>query len=37
VLAGRKSKGGTAYRELASSLLKYWKSGKALPTFTPDV
>lgn len=37
VLAGRKSKGGTAYRDLASSLLKHWKSGKALPTFTPDV
>ncbi|EHB58675.1 Cobyrinic acid ac-diamide synthase [Mycolicibacterium rhodesiae JS60] len=37
VLAGRKSKGGTAYRDLASSLLKHWKSGKALPTFTPEV
>ncbi|MBB3602568.1 chromosome partitioning protein [Mycolicibacterium sp. BK556] len=37
VLAGRKSKGGTAYRELAKSLLKHWKSGKELPTFTPEV
>ncbi|PND54676.1 chromosome partitioning protein [Mycobacterium sp. ENV421] len=37
VLAGRKSKGGTAYRELAAALLKHWKSGKALPTFTPEV
>ncbi|AQT81210.1 chromosome partitioning protein [Mycolicibacterium litorale] len=37
VLAGRKSKGSTAYRELAAALLKHWKSGKALPTFTPAV
>jgi chromosome partitioning protein len=37
VLAGRKSKGGTAYRDLATALLKHWKSGKALPTFTPEV
>ncbi|BBY57218.1 cobyrinic acid a,c-diamide synthase [Mycolicibacterium sarraceniae] len=37
VLAGRKSKGGTAYRDLAASLLTYWKSGKALPTFAPEV
>jgi chromosome partitioning protein len=36
VLAGRKSKGANAYRELANSLLKYWKSGKALPTFAPE-
>ncbi|MEI7517186.1 MAG: AAA family ATPase [Mycobacteriaceae bacterium] len=36
-LAGRKSKGASAYRELAASLLKYWKSGRALPTFTPEV
>ena len=36
VLSGRKNKGAIAYRELAKSLLKYWKSGKALPTFTPD-
>lgn len=37
VLAGRKSKGGLAYRELAQALLKHWKSGKKLPTFTPEV
>jgi len=37
VIAGRKSKGASAYRELAASLLKYWKSGRALPTFTPEV
>lgn len=37
VLAGRKTKGANAYRELADSLLKHWKSGKALPTFTPEV
>ena len=37
VLSGRKSKGGTAYRELADALLKHWKSGKALPTFTPEI
>ncbi|WP_217156245.1 ParA family protein [[Mycobacterium] fortunisiensis] len=37
VLAGRKSKGGSAYRELAQALLKHWKSGKKLPTFTPEV
>jgi chromosome partitioning protein len=37
VLAGRKSKGGMAYRELAAALLKHWKSGKPLPTFTPEV
>ena len=36
VLAGRKNKGALAYRELAKSLLKHWKSGKALPTFTPE-
>jgi chromosome partitioning protein len=35
VLAGRKTKGANAYREIAASLLKYWKSGKALPTFVP--
>jgi chromosome partitioning protein len=35
-LTGRKNKGASAYRELARSLLKYWKSGTALPTFTPD-
>ncbi|MCV7193188.1 ParA family protein [Mycolicibacterium brumae] len=37
VLAGRKNKGAIAYRELAQSLLKYWKSGKAMPTFTPEI
>lgn len=37
VLHGRKNKGAAAYRELAKSLLKHWKSGKALPTFTPEV
>ena len=37
VLAGRKNKGAMAYRELATSLLKYWKSGKALPTYAPEV
>ena len=36
-LAGRKNKGASAYRELAKSLLKYWKSGTKLPTFTPEV
>jgi chromosome partitioning protein len=36
VLAGRKNKGANAYRELAGSLLKYWKSKKALPTFAPE-
>ena len=37
VLAGRKNKGANAYRELADSLLKHWKSGKALGTFAPEV
>lgn len=37
VLHGRKNKGAAAYRELAKSLLKHWKSGTALPTFTPEV
>lgn len=37
VLSGRKNKGAIAYRELAASLLKYWKSGKAMPTFSPEV
>ena len=37
VLAGRKSKGATAYREFAKALLKHWKSGKDLPTFTPEL
>ncbi|MDQ2627703.1 chromosome partitioning protein [Mycolicibacter senuensis] len=37
VIAARKNKGAQAYRELAEALLKYWKNGKALPTFTPEV
>ncbi|BBY54718.1 ParA family protein [Mycobacterium koreense] len=37
VLAARKNKGAAAYRELAESLLKYWKTGAKLPTFTPQV
>ena len=37
VLTGRKNKGALAYRELANALLKHWKSGKALATFTPEV
>jgi chromosome partitioning protein len=37
VLAGRKNKGAVAYRELAQSLVKHWKSGKAMPTFAPPV
>jgi chromosome partitioning protein len=37
VLAGRKNKGASAYRELAAALLKHWKSGKELATFAPEV
>ncbi|HEU4361996.1 MAG TPA: ParA family protein [Mycobacterium sp.] len=37
VIAGRKNKGAAAYRELAQAILGHWKSGKLLPTFTPDV
>lgn len=37
VMAGRKNKGSSAYRDLAKSLLKHWKSGTDLPTFTPDL
>ncbi|HOB48106.1 MAG TPA: AAA family ATPase [Mycobacterium sp.] len=37
VLSGRKNKGAQAYRELATSLLAHWKSGKALPTFSPEI
>lgn len=37
VLKGRKNKGANAYRDLAGALLRHWKSGKALPTFTPDL
>jgi chromosome partitioning protein len=36
VLAARKNKGALAYQELATALLKHWKSGKALPTFAID-
>ena len=37
VIAGRKNKGTVAYRQLATALLKHWKSGKKLPTYTPEV
>ena len=37
VLTGRKNKGASAYRELATNLLKHWKSGKKLPTYAPEV
>jgi chromosome partitioning protein len=37
VLAGRKNKGALAYRDLADALIKHWKTGKALPTFTVDM
>ena len=37
VLAGRKNKGANAYRELAESLIKHWKTGKALATFAPEI
>jgi len=37
VIAARKNKGAQAYRQLAEALLKYWKTGKKLPTFTPEV
>ncbi len=37
VLSGRKNKGALAYRDLAKALLKHWKSGTPLPTFSPDV
>jgi len=37
VLAGRKNKGAHAYRELASALLKHWKNGKAMATYTPEL
>ena len=37
VMAGRKNKGAHAYRELAAALLKHWKNGSALATFTPDL
>ncbi len=35
--SGKKNKGANAYRELAKSLLKHWKSGKALPTYGADL
>jgi chromosome partitioning protein len=37
VLAGRKNKGSHAYRDLAHALLRHWKSGKPLPTFSPEL
>jgi chromosome partitioning protein len=37
VLASRKNKGAQAYRELAGGLLKYWKNGKTLATFAPEL
>lgn len=37
VMAGRKNKGAVAYRELAQALLKHWKTGRPLPTFTVDL
>ncbi len=36
VLAGRKNKGAVAYRELTDAVLRYWDSGKPLPTFSPE-
>ncbi len=35
VLAGRKSKGAQAYRELARQLTAHWDTGAALETFNP--
>jgi chromosome partitioning protein len=37
VLSSRRNKGAHAYRELATALLKHWKNGKALATFTPEI
>ncbi len=37
VMAGRKNKGAVAYHELAQALLKHWKTGRPLPTFTVDL
>ncbi|WP_276031262.1 AAA family ATPase [Mycolicibacterium komossense] len=37
VIAGRKNKGAVAYQELAAGLLKHWKSGKQLATYTPEI
>ncbi|MDT5095627.1 MAG: chromosome partitioning protein [Mycobacterium sp.] len=37
VLAGRKNKGSVAYRDLAANLLKHWKSGKPLASFSPEI
>ncbi|PEG33409.1 chromosome partitioning protein [Mycolicibacterium agri] len=37
VLASRKNKGAGAYRELAAALLRHWKNGKPMPTFTPEI
>lgn len=35
VLAGKRSKGAQAYRELAENLVGYWDSGSELRTFAP--
>jgi chromosome partitioning protein len=37
VMAARKNKGASAYRQFASSLMKYWKSGKPLASFAPEL
>jgi chromosome partitioning protein len=37
ILASRKNKGSAAYRDLANSLLKHWKSGKPMASFAPEV
>ena len=35
--AGRQRMKGLFLRELADALLRHWKSGKKLATFTPEV
>ena len=35
-LSGRKNKGATAYRDLATALLALWRSGRKLPEFAPE-
>jgi chromosome partitioning protein len=37
VLAARKNKGAAAYRQLATALLKHWKSGKPMASFAPEL
>jgi chromosome partitioning protein len=37
VIAGRKNKGALAYRDLAASLLRHWKSGKPLTSYSPEL